>query len=600
VIRHFVPTLWREKPLVIGSTVALLISIVFRLLEPWPLKIVLDRVLSMAKSKGHHRVPLFESLDASTVLTLCALGLVVIVALRATSDYFKTVGFALVGNRVMMRIRGDLYRHLQSLSMSFHTKMRSGDLLIRVMGDIKLMIDVVITALLPLLASVLILFGMVAVMLVLNWHLTLLAMIVVPLFALSTVRWGRRIHDSAREQRRREGEMAASAAEAISSMHVVQAMSLEEHFDNSFSSGNKRSLSEGVKTRRLAARLEHTAHVLIAVATAMVLWYGARLVLAGQLTPGDLVVFLAYLKRGFRPLQDFAKYAGRLAKATAAGERIVELLEEAPDVQDAPEATPAPPLQGRVDFVGVRFGYEPNVDVYSGFELSIAAGQYTAVVGPSGVGKSTLLHLILRLYDPLEGAVLLDGHDLRQWKLSSVRSQISVVLQDTVLFAANVYDNIAIGSTDIDPQRIEAAARLANAHEFILRLPQGYQTLLGERGANLSHGQRQRIAIARAAIHDSPILLLDEPTTGLDEKNEREVRAALRRVAQGRTTILVTHELRHAADADVIFYLDSGAVQESGSHQQLLALDGLYAQLFRSQTAPYLASLPDAHYGITI
>ena len=339
---------------------------------------------------------------------------------------------------------------------------------------------------------------------------------------------------------------------------------------------------------------------MVAVATASVLWYGARLVLAEQLTPGDLVVFLTYLKRGFRPLQDFAKYAGRLAKATAAGERIVELLEETPEVKDALDAIPAPPLRGQVDFVGVRFAYESGADVYQELDLSIAAHQYAALVGPSGVGKSTLLHLILRLYDPQQGAVMIDGHDLRQWTLSSLRSQISIVLQDTVLFATNVYENIAFGAPEADPARIEAAARLANAHSFIARLPKGYDTQLGERGVNLSHGQRQRIAIARAAVRDSPILLLDEPTVGLDEKNEQEVREALRRLADGRTTILVTHVLRHAADADILFYLDANGVQESGTHQELLAKNGQYARLYRLQTNPIRKSISHAQYGVTI
>ncbi len=582
VLRHFTPELRKEKSLIAGSVVALFASVTLRLLEPWPLMIVLDHIL---EPEGSDRAvfPSLGKVDPTTLLTFCAVSFVIVVALRAISDYYRTVGFALIGNRVMGRIRGQLYRHLQALSLSFHNKARSGDLLVRVIGDIKLMRDVVVTALLPLVGSVLLLLGMVGVMFYFNWRLTLLALLVVPLFALSTVRLGRRIHAAARKQRQREGAMAATASEAIASVQVVQSLSLEKHFESNFSSQNQRSLSEGVQTRRLAARLERTTDVLVAVATASVLWYGAQLVLTGPLSTGKLITFLAYLKRGFRPMQDFAKYTARLAKATAAGERIVELLEETPDIQDMPDAQQAPTFRGKLQFSEIRFGYDPTVLVYEGLSFSVEAGRFVAVVGDSGAGKSTLLSLLLRLYDPLKGHVLIDGQDIRRWTVSSLRGQISVVLQDTVLFAGTVYENIALGATDVDESQIVEAAKLANAHDFIVSLPEGFETMLGERGVNLSHGQRQRLAIARAAVRNAPLLLLDEPTVGLDEKNECEVRTAIRKLAAGRTTILVTHDLRQAADADEIFYIENGSLCEAGTHQQLVDLAGRYAELYQSQ-----------------
>jgi len=563
---------------------ALLSSVVFQLLEPWPLKLVLDQALTWNDPQKTDFLQQFNNIDQSTLLGLTALSLIVIVALRATSDYCKTVAFALIGNRVMTRIRGRLYRHLQSLSLSFHDKSRSGDLLVRMIGDIKLMRDVAVSALLPLLGSVLVLVGMVSAMFFMNWQLALLSMIVVPLFALSTVRIGRRIYSAARKQRQREGAMAVTASESIASIKVIQALSLESHFDKSFSAENKRSLSEGVKTRRLAARLERTTDILTAIATAVVLWYGANLAIAGTLDVTTLLPFLVYLKRGFRPLQNFAKYTGRLAKATAAGERIVELLEETPDVQDAPDAQEAPPFLGKLQFSEIRFGYDPAVHVYENLSFTVEAGRFVALVGDSGVGKSTLLSLLLRLYDPQEGKILIDGQDSHRWTLSSLRGQISVVLQDTILFAGDVYENIALGATNVSQAQIVEAAKLANAHEFIESLPQGYETMLGERAVNLSHGQRQRIAIARAAVRNAPLLLLDEPTVGLDEKNEREVRSGLRNLAAGRTTLLVTHDLRQAADADEIFYIENGRISEVGTHQQLVSQAGRYADLYRSQT----------------
>lgn len=584
VMSHFTPELRKEKLLITGSMAALVSSVAFRLLEPWPIKLILDQVIHWNSSEKTDFLDRFSEIDPSTLLLLTAIGLVLIVVLRATSDYFKTVAFALIGNRVMTRIRGRLYRHLQALSLSFHDKARSGDLLVRIIGDIKLMRDVAVSALLPLLGSVMILFGMVGVMFYVNWQLALLAMFVVPLFALSTVKIGRRIHAAARKQRQREGAMAVTAAEAIASVKVVQTLSLQNHFDKSFSSENKRSLSEGVKTRRLAARLERTTDILTAVAMAVVLWYGAKLAIAGTLEATTLIPFATYLKRGFRPLQDFAKYSARLAKATAAGERIVELLAETPEIQDAPDAQDAPRLQGRIEFSNVQFGYEANAPVYQELSFAVETGQYVAVVGDSGIGKSTLLSLLLRLYDPQTGEISVDGTNIKKWTLSSLRGNFSVVLQDTILFAGNVYDNIALGTEEVTPEAIVQAAQMANAHEFITRLPAGYETMLGERGVNLSHGQRQRIAIARAIVRDAPILLLDEPTVGLDEQNEREVLEALRRLATSRTTLHVTHDLRQAAAADEILYLDRHGLHEQGQHAELIDLQGHYAQAFQSQS----------------
>jgi ATP-binding cassette subfamily B protein len=584
VMRHFRPALRRERLLMAGSLLALGASIVLQLLEPWPLKIVLDLVVPHKRSSvGRHLPEVLQALSPAHVLAVAAISLVLIVWLRAVCDYFNNVGFAIIGNRVVSNVRGTLFRHIQSLPLSFHTRARTGDLLTRVTGDIKLIRDVAITAILPLLGSVLVLAGMIVVMLLVNWQLALLAMLILPVFALSTVRLGTRIHHAARQQRVREGALAATASEAISAVHVVQALSLENHFEAGFITQNNKSVKDGVTSQRLSAKLERTTDILIAAATAIVLWAGAKAVLGGQMSSGDLILFLFYLKRGFRPLQDFAKYSARVAKAAAAGERIVEVLEIRPDIADSPDAQKAPPFKGRLQFDCILFCYPAGGTVFHDLQLSIEPGQFVAVVGASGAGKSTLLNLVLRMYDPTAGSVRIDGQDIRQWTLASLRSQISVVLQDTVLFAANVYDNIALGACGVSAQQIEAAAKLASAHNFIQALPNGYETLLGERGVNLSHGQRQRIAIARAAVRDAPLLLLDEPTTGLDEENERVVRHALQRLAGGRTTLLVTHDLRAATTADLIVFIERGLVLERGTHQQLLNLDGRYAAMFRLQ-----------------
>jgi ATP-binding cassette subfamily B protein len=594
ILSRFGAAIRKQRGLIVGSLLLLLTGVGLRLLEPWPLKIVFDRVIPVRHNAVPIHLAVLDALDPMTLLLLAALGVIVIIALRALADYGYMVGFALVSNRVLTEVRDQVYRHLQRLSLSFHTRARSGDLLIRVISDVSQLRDAAVTAALPLFANLLILTGMIAVMFWMQWQLALLVLLSAPVYWLLTVRIGRKLREVSRTQRQRDGAMAATAAESLTGIQVVQVLGLEDVFARDFASNNARSLKEGVKASRLTARLERTVDVLIAAATALVLWYGARLVLNGELTPGDLLVFLAYLKTAFRPVRDLAKYTGRLARATAAGERVLELLDRKPEIRDLPDAQPAPALRGQVRFEGIRFGYEPNRWVLTGLDVEVPAGQHVALVGPSGIGKSTLVSLLLRLYDPVHGRVLIDGEDIRSFTLPTLRAQISVVLQDSLLFAASVWENIGYGAANAGREEIEAAARVANAHEFIQALPQGYDTVLGERGVTLSQGQRQRIAIARAAVRRSPILILDEPTTGLDEENEAAVIEALEKVAAGRTTFLITHDLRFAARAERIFYFKEGTLVEDGAPADLLVGDGHYAKWYRLQTNPLAPTARDA------
>jgi ATP-binding cassette subfamily B protein len=580
-LRTFAPWIGRQRALIAGSLAALFAGVGLKLLEPWTLKIALDYVVPV--HGGNHIPEGLAHLDPMTILAGVAAAIVGLTVLRALAGYASAVGFALVGNRVLTEIRNDLYRHLQRLSLAFHTKSRGGDLTIRVVGDVNMLKDVAASALLPLAANVLILAGMGALMLWMDWQLALLVLATVPLHWLSTIRLTRHIREASRRQRAREGEMASTAAESLAAVKDVQALSLEEVFSHQFCSRSRKCLKESVQTARLSAKLERRVDVLASVATALVVYFGVRRVIDGSLSVGDLWVFLAYLKRCFNPLQDFAKYTGRLAKAAAAAERVIDVLHRTPDVRDLPGAVPAPALRGDVRFDHVAFGYEPGRPVLDGVDFAMPAGGRVALVGPSGIGKSTLVSLLMRLYDPLAGRVLIDGHDVRSFTVASLRSQVSVVLQDGLLFAASVRDNIACTCAGATDEEVEAAARLANAHDFIRHLPQGYDTILGERGVTLSHGQRQRIAIARAAIRTAPILILDEPTTGLDEENERAVVEALDRLAVGRTTFLVTHDLRLAARADLILYLEHSGVLEQGSHGELIESAGRYASLYRLQ-----------------
>lgn len=583
--RRLWPYIRRERRLIVLSMIALYVDVGLRLLEPWPLKFVLDGVIATARGKTFSKFHVLKHLDPGTLLVLSVIAVVVFAALRALAAYFNTVGLALAGNRVMTTVRNELFNQLQRLSLSFHTRARSGDLIIRVMGDISFLQDIAVTSLVPMLANLLTLVGMAAVMLWVNPPLALLAFATAPLFWLSTIRLSRRIQDTARRQRQQEGAMAATAAESIGAVKVVHALSLEGTFAGAFSRQSRKSLATGVVGARLSASLERTVDVLIAIATALVLWVGARQAMQGAMTGGDLIVFLAYLRNAFRPVKDFAKYTGRMAKASAAGDRVIDILDRTPDVRDLPGAVPAPALRGATTFEGVDFAYEAGHPALERIDCIVEPGQHVAVVGPSGSGKSTMVSLIMRLYDPTAGRVLIDGRDIRDYTLSSLRAQLGVVLQDSLLFATTIRENIAHGAPGATPEAIEAAARLANAHAFIEALPQGYDTVVGERGVTLSNGQRQRIAIARTAIRQAPLLILDEPTVGLDGENERAVIEALERLAEGRTTFLITHDLRFAAHADVILYLSAGRICERGTPDDLLRAGGVYATLYRLQTA---------------
>ena len=593
ISKYFWPHVRGHRGLIASSMAALFAEVGLRLLEPWPLKIIFDRVINPARAKRQWLPVALADADPMTLLGLAAVAVVVITGLRALASYWQTIGFAQIGNRVLRRVREQLYRHVQYLSLSFHSTAKTGDLVVRVISDVGMLQDVAVTALLPLAAKALIVSGMIALMFALNVKLALLAVSVLPLFWLRTVTLTRRIQEIAKKQRRQEGAMAATASESISAIRTVQALSLEEKFAASFAAESERSLKQDVKGKRLSSTLERSVDVLIAVATALVLWFGARLVLRSEITAGDLLVFLAYLKSAYRPIQDFAKYTGRVAKASAAGERVIDLLERVPDVRDDDDARRAPPFLGRVEFRNVGFAYEHGQSLLEVIQLTIQPGQHVALIGPSGSGKSTLVSLLLRLYEPQRGQVLIDGQDIREFTLESLRSQISVVLQDNLLFAGTVRENIACAAPGMAAAEIEAAARLASAHEFITALPQGYDTLVGERGVTLSHGQRQRIAIARAAIRKAPLLVLDEPTTGLDKHSERAVLDALENVYRGRTTFLISHDLRHAARADVILHLEDGRIVEHGSHADLLAANGPYAAMYRQQTVPGASVEPE-------
>ncbi|MFC7621884.1 ABC transporter ATP-binding protein [Microlunatus sp. GCM10028923] len=569
-----------ERKLIMLGLLALIAEVGLRLLEPWPLAYVIDAIVAATGADLATRgapVPGVPGVADLTVLLIsCAAALVGVVALRAGAAYAMTVCFALAGNRVLTRVRTELYAHLNRLSLRFHESRRTGDLVTRVTGDIGRLQEATVTAAIPLAGNVITLAGMFVVIVIMDWQLALAVAVVFPLFLLIGGRLTRKINAVSRGQREAEGALASLATESLGAMPVVQSYALETRLEQRFGGSNERTLTDGVRAKRLSAGLERKTDVLVGLATGVVLLLGGHRVLAGALTPGELTVFLTYLKTAFRPLRDIAKYTGRLAKAAASGERIVDLLDTRPEIVDAPWARPAPRSRGLIEFRDVVFGYRPGRPVLKGLNLIIPPGRRVALVGPSGAGKSSIAGLLSRLRDPEAGQVLVDGRDLRDLTLDSVRSQVAVVLQESVLFADTIRANIAFGAPDagdgrpVSEEWIRWAARLAGADEFIRALPQGYDTVIGERGATLSGGQRQRIAIARAAIRNAPIVILDEAMTGLDPGTEAEVAAALRRLTEGRTTLVITHDLDAARDADLVFWIDDGRLVRAGTPEAVL------------------------------
>jgi ATP-binding cassette subfamily B protein len=586
ILRRLWPYLRAQRALLLFSLGALLAQVAFHALEPWPLKFVFDHLLRARRGGRLTELgPAPQGLDPGTLLLLAALAVVLITGLRALASYASACGVAVAANRILTAVRIAVYRKLQSLSLAYHSKSRSGDLIVRLVADVNMLKQIAINAVLPLVADLLIVLIMFVVMFALNWRLALVTLAPLPLFCFWTARLTRRVRAVGRLLRQREANMAGTAAEALGATRLVQTLALEESFERLFQQQNLESQREDIRVYRLTAGLGRMVGVLTAISMALVLWYGTRLVLEGDLTPGELLVFLAYLRTAFRPLHDFGKYSGRLAKATAAAERVFDILDRTPDVCDQPDASPAPAFSGAVRFERVSFAYEPGQRVLDDIDFEVVPGRHVALVGPSGVGKTTLTGLLLRLYDPVAGRVLIDGRDIREYTLASLRRQFSVVLQDPYLFAVSIADNIAFGSAAVSLADIEAAARLTNADEFIQRLPHGYDTVLGERGVTLSNGQRQRLALARAAVRQSPILIFDEPTTGLDRDNESAVLAALERLSQGRTCFFISHDLTLAARADEVLYLEDCRIIERGSHTELFEQNGRYSKLYRQQLA---------------
>src|SRR5256885_1867883 len=527
------------------------------LLEPWPLKVVFDYVLGSKKMPGW-LAGLVNSVaghDKVSILYFAAFSVIVIAAVGAVGSYGEKYLTTSVGQRVMHDLRRTLYHHIQRLSLSYHDRKKTGDVISRVTSDIDAIQDFVSQALLGIVVNAVTLIGMLAVMFYLNWRFTLIALSVAPILFAVVYVYTRRIKKASRAVREKEGEVVSIVQEVLSSIRVVQAFAREDYEQTRFEKQSLESVETALRARSLKAKLTPIVQIVVAVGTCLVLWYGVRLVLAGEITSGSLLVFLLYLGKMYKPMRELSKMADTISKTAVGYERIREVIETEREVRNLPGARNAPEFKGEIEFSHVSFGYNRDSLILKDLNLHIAPGQVAALVGPTGAGKPTIASLVARFYDPISGQIKIDGAAIRKYKLKSLRRQISFVLQENLLFLPPVWQNIAYGRPEASREEIIRAAKFANADEFIVGLSEGYDTMVGERGVTLSGGQRQRIAIARAIIRNSPILILDEASSGLDAASEKLVFDALDRLMEGKTSIVIAHRLSTIRQADVIFVL---------------------------------------------
>jgi len=578
--RAFAPLYRPHTRALVWSFTGLGLSTITTLLLPWPLKMVLDHVvLHRALPAPLGWLSRWADGDPLTLLLVFSAGYLGLRLLDSLFTYVHRVGLMVVAQKLATEIRERLFAKLQRLSLSFHGGTRAGDLVLRLLSDVSdikiVLIEVPQTAALQV--------GLLAthatLMFLLDWRLALIAFAAIPPMVLYNRRVGGNIQAAAKERRSKEGEVASLVSENVTAMALVQAYGREDLLHQRFQSENRASLASGLKAMKLSKSFKRVSDLLVATGTGAVLWLGGRLALRHELSPGTIVLFVAYLRNVYNPIDKISQTILDAAGATASGERLLEVLESEMVLPEGEGAVEAPPLEGRVEFDGVTFGYRSGEPVLRDVRFAVEPGETIAVIGHNGAGKSTLLSLLLRFYDPQSGHIRIDGRDLRDLKIDSMRRQIAVVMQESRLFQKSVRENIRFGKLGATDAEVERAARLAQAHEFIIAMPQGYDTLIREGGESLSGGERQRINIARAIVREARLVILDEPSTALDARTEAAVRSAMRELTRGRTTFLVAHSAATWREADRILLLEHGRVAGFGTHEELERTCAAYREL---------------------
>ena len=557
-------------PKTIMAVICMLLATSASLYVPWIVRDVIDGVLV------NKDILLLNAITA---------GIVVVFALRGFFVYGQTYLMSYVSQKVVIDLREALFRHFQRLSVSYFDHSRTGKVLSYMTNDVSALQGALAQNVIELSTESLTLVGSLGAMFYLHWQLALLTLITIPLVAQAMKLFGKKLRKASGMMQQRAAEITSVLQEMIVSIRLIRLFVREDYEIGRFIRENENNFSAQMKAAQLSATLTPVIEFLAAIGVTVIIWYGGREVINGNLTSGSLIAFLVYTVNITNPVKRLGNVYGSIQRAVAAAERVFEVLDTLPEIQDDFDAKELPVVKGQVEFENVMFEYRSGEPALCNLSIKVPPGQVLAIVGPSGAGKSTIANLLPRFYDPQQGRIKIDGRDIRHVTVRSLREQIAMVPQDTILFSASIYENILYGRLDASAAEVTAAAYSANAHDFILQMPLGYDTQIGERGCQLSGGQRQRIAIARAILKDPRILILDEATSALDAESERVVQDALDKLMVGRTTFMVAHRLSTIQRADKILVMDKGRLVECGNHTELLAAGGLYCKLYSLQTA---------------
>jgi ABC-type multidrug transport system fused ATPase/permease subunit len=576
---------------------AMMVETAMSLAAPWPLKVIIDNVVGTRKLPhwlDQMVRPMLEGGGKMQVAAIAALAVVVIALLGALATYIDNYYTESVGQWVANDLRLRTYHHLQRLSLGYYDTHQTGTLLSTITTDIQTIQGFASSSTLNIFVDLLTIVSMLGLMFWLNWDFTMIAVGVTPFLLFFVSRFKKAVKKATHEVRKEQSQIVAVVQQGLESMQVVKAFGRQDLEEQNLAEVSHATVNAALAARRVKSMLSPVVTVTVALCTGLVLWRGAHLILVGAMTVGALTVYLSYLSKFFKPVKDLATTTNAIAQAAVGVDRIRAILDTDDVIPERPDAIEPAVIKGEIVFEHVAFAYSADAPVLKDVSFTIKPGQMVGVVGPTGSGKSTVVSLIPRFYDSTSGTVKIDGRDVRDYKIQPLRDQIGYVLQDTVLFRGTIRDNIAFGSPNATKEGIVAAAKLANADEFIARMPQGYDTMVGDRGLTLSGGQRQRIGIARVMVRNSPILLLDEPTAALDSESERSVIEALERLMKGRTVVTIAHRLSTIRDADLIIVVAEGVVAESGNHDELMAKNGIYADLHRTQFEDTASAKPGA------